>query len=268
MSDPKTINYQPLLAMNGLWCATFKDTIKFWLPGLVVVCIVAALVAAPGLAFELATAITILYMAFVSSRVNKLKNNVWKEFAAANGWPLDTQNSPAVVIPPSLQFGHSRTWSPIIQAKLDDLACDLLTYQCATGSGRSEVTHNFTIASTSLAQALPHLLLMSKKVHADVQRDLVNGETLKLEGDFNDYFNLQIEKGQEVDVLTIITPDIMQTLVDHNQAEDIEILGQNLYFITNQDKRDYRDMQVLISSVVALSQQIVQNITLSASVEP
>ena len=260
MSDPSAIDYQPLQVIQAVWKAAVRRTIIIWSAALVAGFLLTAFVVSIGLAIDLGLGIVILYIVVLSTKVNKAKNAVWESFASANSWPLDTETPLSVVVPPSLQFGHSQAFSPVIQAQLGELICDILTYRCVTGYGRSQQTHNFTIATLALPKALPHLLLMSKKARADVQRDLINGETLKLEGDFNDYFSLQIEKGQEIDILTIITPDIMQTLVDYNQAEDIEILGNNLYFITNKDKRDYTDMQALIRSVVELGQQIIQNI--------
>ncbi len=260
MSNPDAIDYQPLLVMDGVWQIALKDTVKLWGPGIVGGFILVSLAASLFLASILAMGAVFLYFIILSIRIKKLKNGVWKQFAAANGWTIDVETPPEVVVPPSLQFGHSRELSPVIQAQIGDMICDLLTYCCVTGSGKSQQTHNFTIACTSLPRPLPHMLLMSKKSRADVRRDLLDGENLKLEGDFDDYFGLQIEKGQEVDVLTIITPDVMQALVDYGQTEDIEVLGNNVYFITNKDQRDYRDMQALIRSVVELGQQIIQNI--------
>jgi len=51
-----------------------------------------------------------------------------------------------------------------------------------------------------------------------------------LEGDFNDYFKLRLRKGQEVDALAIIAPDIMQTLISYNKGEDIELGKQRGLF--------------------------------------
>jgi hypothetical protein len=102
------------------------------------------------------------------------------------------------------------------------------------------------------------MLLLSKKTKIDVARDLEDGERLNLEGDFNDYFSLQIEKGQEIDALSVITPDVMQKLVDYNQAEDIEILATNLYFMCGHDRRDYQHMQSFLQSITELSVQIAR----------
>jgi len=259
MSEPKDINYEPLLALNGVWWLSLRSTARAWGSILIIIFVALSLLVSPFLGFDVAAGIGVLYCVVVSTRVTRLKNAAWWQFATANGWFLDTETPLGTVTPPSLQFGHSQVYSPIIQAQLGNLTCDLLTYRCTTGYGRNEQTHNFTIACLALPQTLPHMLLLSKKAHIDAQRDLENAETLQLEGDFNDSFSLQIDKGQEVNALVFITPDVMQTLVDYNTNEDIEILGTNLYFIVNKDERNYRDMQVIVKSVTELGQRIVQN---------
>lgn len=264
MNAQGTIDYDPLLAMGRVWRTVFVRSLWVWVPVLGAYLLLALLVMPAQASISLAVGIAALYSLHLSSRVRKLRDGVWEEFAAANGWKLDLVNSPDVIIPPSVQFGYGQQWSPVIQAQFGGFFCDLLAYTCVTGQGRSQRTHNFTIACTSLPRTMPHMLLLSKKSRADVQRDLLDAETLKLEGDFEDYFSLQIEKGQEIDALEIITPDVMQALVQYGQAEDIEILGTNLYFILGRDDRDYKDMQVIIGSLAELTGVITRNIPGSA----
>ena len=265
MSDPNNINYEPLQALNGAWQVALRSTIKLWGPIIVAAFAAVALLATPFLAFDALIGLGVLYGIVLATNVRKLKNGMWWQFAAVNGWWLDTETPPGAVIPPSLQFGHDQNWSPIVQTQLGDLVCDILTYRCITGyDDKSERTHHFTIACAQLPAALPHILLLSKKSRIDVRHDLGNGEDLQLEGDFGNYFSLQIEKGDEVNVLTLITPDVMQTLVAYSQGEDIEIVGNKLYFITGNDKRDYHDIQLIIRSVAELGQTIADNLKRAA----
>ena len=268
MSDPNTVNYQPLTAMQGAWKKVFEASLH----GLGLAAFIALIVITVGSIVirvgDIIIYAVVLYFAFLSYRVNVYKNNVWQAFATANGWPLNTTTSVLELIPPSMQFGHSEKFSPIINATLGAMNSDLFTYSCVTGSGRYQQTHNFTVGRMVLPKNLPHILLLSKKSKADVQRDLANSQDLQLEGNFGDYFKLQIESGQQIDVLTVLTPDVMQTLVSYNTAEDIEILGDDLYFIMNGDKRDYADVESLVRSVVELSQQIILNIGLANILPP
>jgi hypothetical protein len=221
VSEPGTVDYGPLLAMQGTWPKVFKSTLRGWQLGLTALGLILSiglLFVANGIPFSIA--IIVIYAVAVSYRVTKLKNDAWEVFALVNEWPFDTETPLGVIIPPSLQFGYNPTFSPVIQAQFGDIACDILAYSVTTGTGRRQRVHNYTVGALTLPMSLPHMLLLNKKTRLDVERDLQDGESLQLEGDFNDYFSLQIEKGQEVDALSIVTPDVMQKLVDYNRSED------------------------------------------------
>ncbi|HVX24652.1 MAG TPA: hypothetical protein VG992_04935 [Candidatus Saccharimonadales bacterium] len=263
------INYEPLQGMQHAWSAVLKHGFHgFALPLAVLVEIVGIAGAIVSQQLGLSFGPILLYFMYLTAKVKSYKNQVWEHFAAVNGWGLDLETPAENTIPPSIQFGHSRHFSSVIQAQFTGVTCDLLSYDCTTGSGKSSQTHYFTVAVILAPKPMPHALLTSKKSSPDVQGDFANGEPLKLEGNFDDYFSLQVEKGQEVDLLTVITPDVMQTLVQYDQAEDIELLGDVIYFILRGDKRTPTTVQQLIRSVAELSQQLQENNRLSTPVAP
>jgi hypothetical protein len=263
MSAVASIIYQPLIANQNVWAKILKQSIQgvglLWLP-LFVAAIFLSIVVKN---FYIAVGAGLIYFVVVSKQVTEFKNAVWDDFALANGWPLDSTTPPTSLVPLSIQFGHSKTYSPIIQAQLDSWSSDLFTYTCTTGFGKSQQTHYFTIARVRIPKSLPHILLLSKASRADVQRDITNGQSLQLEGDFGDYFKLQIEEGQQIDVLRVLTPDVMQALIVNNKTEDIEIAGDCMYFILNGDDRDLTAVQSLIESAVTLTDEISENIKLA-----
>lgn len=263
MSNPANINYLPLTGMRHAGWTTFKNSFK---DPLGIVAFVALVLGAPIGAILLAPGLAtivigpVLYGLFLGHRIQGYKTGLWEAFAQANGWPLDNSTPIGELVPPSMQFGHSPHFSPVIQAQLGPLSCDLFSYNTTVGEGKYSHTYYYTMARMPLPVLLPHMLLLSKKAGAELQRDLANKQDVQLEGDFEDYFKLQIEQGQQIDALTVITPDVMQTLVQYNQAEDIEILSADLYFIMGLDNRSLARVQHLIESAAALSQQIMQNI--------
>ncbi len=268
--NPDSISYTPLDAMNNAWLPTLKSVWRdrFWQLA------TAALIAAGGLAFVTHSSnviifAVVLYFFLFGSYVNRYKNKIWQQFALVNGWSVSADDAGEGLVPPSLQFGHSQNSSPVITANLAGLQCDLFEFDTTTGGGRYKTTHYFTVATAPLPKSMPHMVLRAKKsLDSDMQNDMDNGETLQLEGDFNDYFKLQVEKGQEIDVLAIITPDVMQTLVNYNQAEDLEILGSSLYFIMRDDKRDSEQIRQLIRSIIELTARLQENARLSGTAVP
>lgn len=260
MNSTDAINYQPLFARQHAWTRGLKDLLHGWHGALAAATALVAIVLLfipHGTPFSII--VIIAYLILLIYHVMTFEQAAWEVFALVNGWTFDEETPLEVIIPPSLQFGYDQTCSPIIQATIGELTCDLLAYSTTTSTGHYRRIHNYTIGALSVPSSLPHMLLLNKKTKIDIARDLENSENLQLEGDFNDYFSLQMEKGQEIDALTIITPDVMQKLVDYNQAEDIEILGTNLYFICSHDRRDYQHMQSFIESIVSLSEQIIHN---------
>lgn len=261
---PENVNYQPLEAINTAWKTVMRTGLGGWAWPLAAAATAAGIWVSYAARDIRAIMITVFYFAYISALVNRYKNKIWSLFAAANGWQLDAVSSVEANMPPSLKFGHSPKFSPIIKANLNGTDTDLFEYECTTGHGRSSQSHYFTVAATRLPKIVPHILLYTKKGHSEMRGDIDNAENFKLEGDFNDYFRLQIEKGQEIDALTIITPDVMQAIVGYGQGEDIEMTGDQLYFIIKGDKRDPATVKQLIRSVVELSDQLKENIRLSS----
>jgi hypothetical protein len=263
MKKLEEIDYTPLETMNhAFWITARKIASQTW--GRLLLIIVLALAVLGIITLNIALVIMPAFacLIIVGTQVDKYKNSIWANFAAANGWEMDTSTPEEALVPPSMQFGSDRKHSPVIMAQLNDITADLFSYNCTTGSGKNATTHYFTVARVQLPKNLPHLVLLSKKAYADLQRDLANATTLELEGNFSDYFTLQVEQGQQIDALAVITPDVMQTLLTYNQKEDIEIIGADLFYILNADHRNSNDVRQLLSSVDALTIQIMQNLSI------
>lgn len=202
-------------------------------------------------------AIVMLWVMALVTRVKILKTILWEDFALANGWQINAVAEPYTLIPLSLQYGYDQNFSSAITVLLGNASADFVEYWTVIGGGKSRQELHFTIARVILPESLPHILLRAKKNKSELGKDFDELEALQLEGDFNDYFTLQVEKGQEVNVLEVLTPDIMQTLVSYDRHEDIEIIGNNLYFIVSGDARNAAGIRQLVESVASLSGQII-----------
>lgn len=56
-------------------------------------------------------------------------------------------------------------------------------------------------------------------------------QMIALEGDFNNYFQLFAPKGTSIFVLSVLSPDVMQTLISSSQRYDVELAGDHLRII-------------------------------------
>lgn len=106
-------------------------------------------------------------------------------------------------------------------------------YKYTTGSGDNRRTTTWTYAKIQLAKKLPHMVLDAKHNNflgltnlPDVFR---SKQELRLEGDFNKYFNLYAPNGYERDALYVFTPDVMMAMIDHVKQYDMEVVDDILY---------------------------------------
>jgi|GEM_PF-3137890 len=268
MSDISAIDYTPLDADQNVFQAVYKqhpvvNTVVFASSALL--CVLAWFVVRTFVAGWIGFALIFVRLTYLSSQMKALKNRSWEEFALANGWQFDAEYSPEAMIPLSLQFGRNQSFSPVIVAQLGGVNAEVYAYETITGGGKSQQTWDFSVARVALPAALPHIMLRARKgLGQEVRQDFADHESLQLEGNFQDYFSLQIEKGQELNVLEIITPDVMQTIVDLSQTEDIEILGNELFFIQSGDARTPEPVRQLVQSVSGVSAQILEQVAHTA----
>jgi hypothetical protein len=269
MTDPHNINYQPLNDMHSAYrkaaIQVMRSPFALFILLLNVITIATVLfsVVPVNVALIFFPAMYIYYVVFMTtSKAHQLKNMAWQNFGVTNGWDVNNVTNTNELVPPSLLQGLNNQFaSPILQVQLNSLQFNLFAFECIySASYRRQSGDYYTVAMVPLEHDMPHILLRSKQLKTQLQRDMVNAQSLKLEGDFNAYFNLQLESGSQIDVLSIVTPDVMSTLIDNNQKQEIEIFGSNLYFMMSKQKQGMEDTKQLIHSVVALSTQLKENI--------
>ena len=111
---------------------------------------------------------------------------------------------------------------------------EIANYRYTTGSGKNQQLHKYGFVSIKLPRKLPHMLLDSRKNNfmtamTNLPELVKSGQALRLEGDFNEHFTLYVPAGYERDALYVLTPDIMQLLIDRAAGYDVEIVDDRLY---------------------------------------
>lgn len=192
---------------------------------------------------------SVAWVAFVRNRQNK----IWQQFAESNGWEVTSGYDALVdIVPPSLlNAGRGRLLSDIVHAQIVGKSCDVYMYEFRVGSGRSTRTYFCTVARAELPKEFPHFILDSKRTK--VVRDFSDTTArVELEGHFHKYFSLRYPPNTQIDALSVITPDVMQTLIDSNADQDIEVCGRYVYFMLHTDHRSPEDLPKLLGSVQTL----------------
>ena len=121
------------------------------------------------------------------------------------------------------------------------IACDNLgiseigNFHCRDAGGILRSGLQIGYVRIKLPRNVPHIILDSKKNNfmrrfSNLEAEFGKLNRLKLEGDFNDYFEVYVPEKYHQDALYIFTPDLMQILKNHASKYDCEMIGSSLYF--------------------------------------
>lgn len=86
----------------------------------------------------------------------------------------------------------------------------------------------YTAVTVDLGQPVPEIVLDARQNNrwlSSLPNYYGPSQHLKLEGDFNEYFQLYGPEAWKIEVLSIITPDVMEALVTSGFKFDLEIVG-------------------------------------------
>lgn len=178
---------------------------------------------------------------YISYMVNKLDERLWARFAAGNNWQLSAKNTGIVLVPPSIKgIGHGIHSGRVINGNLGETGFSFFSYSFTTGSGKYQVPHNKLVFCADLGREAPYILLVRKlSLHqqlgdiTDPFNKPIDGQKIELEGDFGKYYEVYGQKGADIPIREIITPDIMQLLAGLELTRNIEFSAGNLYLSTD-----------------------------------
>lgn len=251
-SDPFGINYSALELMNST--KGLLDGHKALIPLLVIGVILGVgllLTKLSTIGFMLLFGV-IFYIARLGAERNK---KLWTKFASDNNWKVGPANLAENYVPPTLNnIGHSRVLSDIIEGQYSDNSFRVFTYKYTVGSGKNSTTYNYTIMQLVLRKQLPSFIVDSLRV-SGVKNMPNEFEKISLEGDFDKTFSLYAPKGAQTDVLSVISPDVMQTLISSNTMQDVQCEGGFVWFMQSGDKRGKTLLPDLFKAVNSLADE-------------
>jgi hypothetical protein len=133
-------------------------------------------------------------------------------------------------------------------------------YNRSSGGGKSA---KYGFARISLNRKLPHMVLDAKQNNimsvSNLPEMFDRSQRLKLEGNFNKYFDVYVPKKYEADALYVFTPDVMQAILDHGRRYDMEVVDDQLFFYTSNkialDKPEV--LREMMAMTAAISHQVV-----------
>ena len=103
----------------------------------------------------------------------------------------------------------------------------------------SKLDGKFHGIEISLPASLPHIFIDATKHQgfSGPNKFVTPDQIVRLEGDFNNFFTAYAVTGTESFALSLLTPDVLQTLIDYCNGMDVEFYHKKLRIISN--KRVY-----------------------------
>lgn len=126
-------------------------------------------------------------------------------------------------------------------------------YQYSTGSGKSRRNYQFGVAEITLKRKFPHILVDNKRDGSISGFEFDKSQRLELEGDFNNYFSVYGPKEYEIEVLQVLNPSVMVSLLSMHESFDIEIIGDKMYIYNRGISAKKQTFQAIFNAIEQLS---------------
>ena len=201
----------------------------------------------------LVTLAVIILAVFIVARFTTRGQMMMLKFALDNHLTYTATKTSPPTDPIMFNIGHSRFVTNELDWPNDDLT--LADYEYTVGSGKNSRTYRLKYARVKLPRNVPHLLLNAKGNFVNMGIGNYEVKKLKLEGDFDKYFDLCTPPDYQIDALEIFTPDVMAILLDVGRRYDYELVGNYLYiyaskmFDSNNREKQIKEMLQIVDAL-------------------
>lgn len=178
----------------------------------------------------------VLPLAVIGGWYSKLKNELeaafLEEFALKNGYGFNQNGAVDETYGSIFRYPGAQKVSDVIAGTFGGHDFRLFLYQLTVGSGRYQQIFQDTVIELDLDGKLPPVFVLNKKSRygsLNVASVFGSNNTVKLEGDFSQYFTVYVPSGQEVQALAVFSPDVMALMEDESKHLSVELAGNKAY---------------------------------------
>lgn len=205
---------------------------------------------------------TLVILRFALKKIiSGASNEYWAQFAQDNNWKLTNVDDISNFIPPIvIKYGcFNHEIGPIIDAKIEGNSFYVYSLKFFVGNEDDfSKEYNYKVIRINLDKYFPQIILDNHRSNTIItgfasEYGLVE---IELEGDFSKYFKVFIERNDTIDALSILSPDVMQTILSTNKLQDIEINGKYIYFINDSESVNPKDIRIFINSVFEIYKEM------------
>lgn len=190
----------------------------------------------------------------------RIKSQFTQQFGASIGWRYASAAGMATVSGRIFKQGRGQKISDVLTGVMENRPSRIFSFAFTVGSGKSSHTYTYTVFETEFAGLMPDITLTDAATFAPTE--LFNaGERIKLEGDFNKYFTLNVPKGYELEAYQIFTPDVMADLIDKARDLNFEFSGSRLYIYAAKEVTTRIEFNRIFALVTFLDGLFSKNVT-------
>lgn len=234
----KEIDFSPLAAIKTPWWKNIstEDSIRLIVVATLVFIVVSFIsIDLAVLSFLILGISVMLFLTVNEVDIEAKADSVLADFANLNKFSFtrygDNKWGPGSLF----THGRKKQMSTLIEGNISGLPFKFFNYRYVQGLG--DYSHDFktTVFMFKLPHKLPHMVidsivdsgydsLSTLPVHFD------QSQRITLEGDFSRYFALYALDKHAVSALTILAPDVMESIMRYAQLCDMEIIDKYMYF--------------------------------------
>lgn len=206
-------------------------------------------------------AFPIVALAYYEILIDSAVRNFLKQFAQDNGFSYQRGLDKRIDAPCLLAMRGSFFAEDAINGDFIGYAFSIYNIHYEPRHNDMEFTKHFTMAMIDYKTKLPRIFLESRRhkysfVNVKNIFDRESEKMIKLEGDFNKYFNLYIPKDYEIESLQIFAPDVMAALIDSSKDFDIEFFGSRVYIYSHKVIKSRENLFGLLGLVKLLVSEL------------
>ena len=185
--------------------------------------------------------------------LNIVRGLLMRQFAKDLGYKYTGQGNRESVVGSLFGIGHSRSISHVIDSINESHPVRIFFYSYIVGEGKSSHTYQNTVFEKTFDCIVPHILVHKPDLFFSNDIPVFEGGVnLTLEGDFNKYFSLTVQKDFEMEAYEIFTPDVMEELIETSKKFGFEFIQNKLYIYT----RKFIDKRTELDDLFTLSEKL------------
>jgi small basic protein len=185
-----------------------------------------------GNAYWIAICLVIFIVGDIAMVRQKMMHEFMRQFAQSNGYQYARYGSTMGLTGQFFGLGHSHYVQDLVSGNYNNRPLQIFEYGYTVGSGKNQHSYKYTVGRITFDAPLPKIIMSVD--HHDFGGEFFGigfkqESKLNLEGDFDNFFDVSVEKEFEIEALQIFTQQFMDKIKTDYKNFALEAFGNDLY---------------------------------------